>query len=76
MTDRIIELPEGESRGLLAELFDHVERPEFSYEHEWRTGDVLIWDNRCVIHARNDFDERERRLLKRVTVGDDAKPVP
>jgi taurine dioxygenase len=76
MTDRIMELAEKESRALLAELFDHVERPEFSYEHEWRTGDVLIWDNRCVIHARNDFDKRERRLLKRVTVGDDLKPVP
>ena len=75
MTDKIIELPEGESRAMLAELFDHVERPEFSYEHEWRTGDVLIWDNRCVIHARNDFDERERRLLKRVVVGDDVRPM-
>ena len=75
MTDRIMELPEEESRSLLAELFDHVERPEFAYEHDWRPGDVLIWDNRCVAHARNDFDERERRLLKRVTVGDDAEPV-
>jgi taurine dioxygenase len=75
MTDRIVELPEAESRVLLTELFDHVERPEFTYEHEWRPGDVLIWDNRCVSHARNDFDERERRLLKRVTVGDDLEPI-
>jgi taurine dioxygenase len=75
MTDRIMELSDGESRALLEQLFDHVERPEFAYEHEWRPGDVLIWDNRCVAHARNDFDERERRLLKRVTVGDDAGPV-
>jgi taurine dioxygenase len=75
MTDRIIDLPAAESRALLAELFDHVERPEFAYEHRWRPGDVLIWDNRCVIHARNDFDERERRLLKRVTVGDEIAPV-
>jgi len=76
MTDRIMELYEVQSRALLAELFDHVERSEFTYEHDWRPGDVLIWDNRCVIHARNDFDERERRLLKRVTVGDDVKPIP
>jgi taurine dioxygenase len=76
MTDRIIGLPEAESRALLGELFDHVERPEFACEHSWRPGDVVIWDNRCVIHARNDFDERERRLLKRVTVGDETAPVP
>jgi taurine dioxygenase len=75
MTDRILELPEAESRALLEELFDHAERPEFAYEHHWRPGDVLIWDNRCVIHARNDFDERERRLLKRVTVGDETAPA-
>jgi taurine dioxygenase len=75
MTDKIVELAEQESRALLAELFDHAEQPEFAYEHDWRPGDVLIWDNRCVIHARNDFDERERRLLKRVTVGDDIEPI-
>jgi taurine dioxygenase len=76
MTDRIMELPEAESQSLLNELFDHAERPEFIYEHSWQVGDTLIWDNRCVLHARNDFDEQERRLLKRVTVGDTVAPVP
>ncbi|MEX0603572.1 MAG: TauD/TfdA family dioxygenase [Marinobacter sp.] len=76
MTDRIVELPEAESRDLLAELFDHCERPEFTYEHSWKVGDTLIWDNRCVLHARNDFNENERRLLKRVTVGDTVAPMP
>ena len=75
MTDRILELPEGESRALLDELFEQVERPEYAYQHAWRPGDVLVWDNRCVAHARNDFDERERRLLKRVTVGDEIAPA-
>lgn len=75
MTDRIIELPEAEGTSLLDELFDHCERPEFIYEHRWKVGDTLIWDNRCVLHARNDFNENERRLLKRVTVGDAAAPV-
>jgi taurine dioxygenase len=76
MTDRIMELDESESRELLSLLFDHSERPEFVYEHTWRLDDVLIWDNRCVMHARNDFDESQQRLLKRVTVGDDQPPVP
>ncbi len=75
MTDRIVGLPEAESRALLEELFQAVERPGYAYEHRWRAGDVLIWDNRCVAHARNDFDERERRLLKRVTVGDEVPPL-
>jgi taurine dioxygenase len=75
MTDRIIDLPDDDSRQLLTELYDHAEQRRFAYEHVWQRGDVLIWDNRCVIHARNDFDSSERRLLKRVTVGDDTGPV-
>jgi len=74
MTDRIMELSEAESKSLLDELYDHCERSEFIYEHQWKVGDTLIWDNRCVLHARNDFNENERRLLKRVTVGDTAAP--
>jgi taurine dioxygenase len=76
MTDRILELSDADGAALLAELFDHCERPEFTYEHQWQRGDVLIWDNRCVAHARKDFDASERRLLKRVTVGDDQLPIP
>jgi taurine dioxygenase len=70
MTDRINALDEDESRELLAALCDHVENPAFTYAHRWRAGDIVIWDNRCTVHARTDFDASERRLLKRVTVGD------
>jgi taurine dioxygenase len=75
MTDRIIGMPEDESRALLDELCDHVEKPEFTYSHRWTPGDILIWDNRCTIHARSDFDAGQRRLLKRVTVGDTTPPI-
>lgn len=75
MTDRIMDLSPEASQQLLAELCDHAEQERFVYQHRWTPGDVLIWDNRCVIHSRNDFDARERRLLKRVTVGDDAPPL-
>lgn len=74
MTDRIIGLPEVESRALLDELCSHCEQPRFIYQHKWRVGDLLIWDNRCVTHARTDFPADERRLLKRVTVGDSLRP--
>ena len=68
MTREIEGLPRQESDAILQELFDHQERAEFVYAHVWRPGDILIWDNRCTLHARTDFSAGERRLLRRVTV--------
>jgi taurine dioxygenase len=68
MTERILELPEDESTALLEELFSYIERSPDFFEHSWRVGDTVIWDNRCVTHARNDFDPGQRRFLKRVSV--------
>lgn len=76
LTIRIPELPEDESDEVLAQLFDHMEKPEFLYEHVWTPGDFLMWDNRCLNHARTDFSEGERRLLRRTTVlGHDPAPA-
>lgn len=61
-------LPDAEGDAILDELLDHVERPEFVYEHVWTPGDFVIWDNRCLNHARTDFSAGERRLLRRTTV--------
>jgi taurine dioxygenase len=68
MTREIEGLPREESDAILQKIFDHQEQPKFVYEHVWRPGDVLIWDNRCTLHARTDFSADERRLLRRVTV--------
>ena len=68
MTVRIEGLPEQESDELLDFLFAHQERPEFVYEHAWRPCDLLLWDNRCALHARTDFSPNERRLMRRVTI--------
>ncbi|MDA1323203.1 MAG: TauD/TfdA family dioxygenase [Proteobacteria bacterium] len=68
MTSKIVELPADESEAILQELLDHTEKPEFVYEHVWTKGDFVIWDNRCLNHARTDFSEGERRLLRRTTV--------
>ena len=68
MTRRIEGLPVQESDALLNLLFDHQENPDFIYEHVWRPGDILMWDNRCTLHARTDFSPDERRLLRRVTI--------
>jgi taurine dioxygenase len=68
MTMWIEGMPRDESDALLGELFDHQEQRQFIYEHEWRAGDVILWDNRCTLHARTDFSPEERRLLRRITV--------
>jgi len=68
MTWAILDMPEAQSREILEFLFDHQEKPEFVYEHAWRPGDVVLWDNRSCLHARTDFDPGERRRLRRVTV--------
>jgi alpha-ketoglutarate-dependent taurine dioxygenase len=68
MTQHIVGMDAAESDALLAALFDHQEQRQFVYEHVWRVGDVILWDNRCALHARTDFDPGERRLLRRITV--------
>jgi taurine dioxygenase len=68
MTVRIEDMPEEESSELLDFLFDHQEQRQFIYEHVWRVGDILMWDNRCTLHARTDFSVDERRLMRRVTI--------
>lgn len=68
MTVKILDLPEDESERLLNVLWDHSEKREFVYEHVWRKGDLLLWDNRCSSHARTDFPSTERRLMLRTTV--------
>jgi taurine dioxygenase len=73
MTRRIEGLPHEESEAILVQLYDIGERPEFIYEHVWRKGDVVAWDNRCTIHARTWFDPAERRLLRRCTI--DGQPI-
>jgi taurine dioxygenase len=59
---------------ILNTLFDHQEQRTFVYEHVWRPNDVLLWDNRCTLHARTDFSDKERRLMRRVAIKGE-KPV-
>lgn len=63
-----------ESEPLLNAVFDHSEEREFVYEHVWRVGDLLLWDNRCSSHARTDFPSSERRLMLRTTVKGTVRP--
>ena len=75
MTEMILDMDHDESEMLLANLFDHAEKPEFVYSHKWTPGDLVIWDNRSTNHARTDFPSEEQRLLRRYTVSDPAAPL-
>ena len=68
MTEYIVDMPRAESDEMLQILFAHQEQTRFQYEHRWRIGDLLLWDNRCTLHARRDFDAKHLRKMRRVTV--------
>ena len=73
MTHDIEGMSAAEAEPLLDALYDHQEQRQFVYAHQWRPGDVVLWDNRCTLHARTDFSPSERRLLKRITVASDIE---
>lgn len=62
-------MPAAESDKLLDALWAHTESQQ-AWHHEWKVGDTLVWDNRCVMHHRNSFDASARRLMHRTqTIG-------
>ncbi len=63
-------LPDDEAQPLLRDLYKHQARPEFVYRHVWQQGTLLLWDNRCLVHAATGGYQGHRRLLHRITVGD------
>jgi taurine dioxygenase len=64
-----------DSEALLDELWGFVERPEFAWEHVWRVGDLVLWDNRCTMHRRDPFDASARRIMHRTQIKGGAAPV-
>jgi taurine dioxygenase len=68
MTAQVIGLSEPDSDALLEELFSYLYAPENVFEHSWQQGDLVIWDNLAVQHARAEI-ESGRRTLQRVTMG-------
>lgn len=73
---RVIDWPVPEGRLLLRELIEHATQPRFVYRHQWRVGDLVIWDNRATMHRARPFDDaRYRRELRRVTTLDVEQPA-
>lgn len=68
-TTRFVGMTEEESRPLLEYLFHHSVQPQFTYRHQWKSGDLIIWDNRCTMHlALTDYDNSETRRMHRTCV--------
>jgi taurine dioxygenase len=62
---RIEDMAVDESDALLDTLWAHATSDAFTWHHQWRAGDLLIWDNRCTLHRRDSFDASQRRVMHR-----------
>ena len=65
---RVEGMAEADGRALIEQLLTHCTREEWVYRHVWRPGDVALWDNRCMLHRAQGFDERQPRLMYHVRV--------
>jgi taurine dioxygenase len=67
-------LSPAESDALLDALWAHIERPDLRYQHRWRVGDLLLWDNRSTMHRRDPFDNATRRVMHRTQIKGKVAP--
>ena len=67
---RILGMTVPEARLLVSDLIEHATQRQFVYQHRWRVGDLVIWDNRCIIHRGRRHDPKLRRELRRSTTLD------
>jgi taurine dioxygenase len=73
--ESIVGMPDDEAQALIKELMAHATQKKFEYRHRWRYGDMVIWDNRSVMHQANgDYDMKETRHLYRIMIQDQAEP--
>jgi len=68
-------MPDEEARPLLKRLFAHQVREEFVYRHRWQAGMLVLWDNRCLVHAATGGYQGHARLLHRITIAETARPA-
>ena len=68
----IFDLSLDESEALLDEIWAHACQDKYVWQHKWRVGDLLVWDNRCTMHHRNAFAPNARRLMHKSTSAGEA----
>jgi taurine dioxygenase len=67
-------LAPAESEALLDALWAHIEREDLRYQHRWRVGDLLLWDNPSTMHRRDPFDDATRRVMHRTQIKGKVAP--
>jgi taurine dioxygenase len=67
-------LPLAESEALLDEIWTYATRSDFTWYNHWKVGDLVIWDNRCVMHRRESFDSTDRRIMHRTQIRSETIP--
>jgi alpha-ketoglutarate-dependent 2,4-dichlorophenoxyacetate dioxygenase len=73
----ILGMPTDEARARLRDLLERATRPDNVYTHRWRVGDLVMWDNRCVLHRGRPWDESAyRRVMHRTTVAGEGPTAP
>jgi alpha-ketoglutarate-dependent 2,4-dichlorophenoxyacetate dioxygenase len=73
----IVGLPIGEGRAIIRELIELTTQPDNVYRHVWTVGDLVMWDNRCMLHRGRPWDgAKYRRVMHRTTVAGIAPTVP
>jgi alpha-ketoglutarate-dependent 2,4-dichlorophenoxyacetate dioxygenase len=72
----IVGMPTDQARALLRDLLDLATHPDIVYTHRWRPGDMVMWDNRCVLHRGRPWNDAYRRIMHRTTVAGDGPTAP
>lgn len=73
--ESIVGMPVEEGRLLTKELIDRCTRPEYVYTHRWQRHDLVMWDNRCVLHRATAIPAKEKRIMHRTTIAGEGPVV-
>jgi alpha-ketoglutarate-dependent taurine dioxygenase len=66
--DRVVGMPVADGRALIMRLIEWAAQPDFRYTHQWRRGDLVLWDNTAVMHRVIPYDEKSGRTMHRTTI--------
>ena len=72
----IVGMPNAESEALLDKLWAHATQEKYAWTHQWRVGDIILWDNRCCMHYRTEVDVAQRRIMHRTTIKGEVVQAP
>ncbi|MGR8946866.1 MAG: TauD/TfdA dioxygenase family protein, partial [Gammaproteobacteria bacterium] len=67
----IVGMSEAQSAELIAELTSFACQPPRLYQHTWKVGDVIVWDNRCLLHRARPYDTSQARVMMHTRISGD-----